>query len=210
MRIIKDPEERRTDILDAASRLFVTKGYGKTTIIDILEALGISKGAFYHYYKSKEEVLDAVIARIVAEDVVRAKAIAASTELDVFEKIFGIFTVQQPRQGDLKHQMAEQFHETANAQMHQKSISKSILGLSPVINEVIQEGIRQGVLKTPYGHETIEFLLAGSAVIFDDGFFRWTPEELKQRASALVYMMEKLLGAPEHAFDFVFELLKVG
>lgn len=208
MRVIKEPEERRNDILNAATDLFVAKGYAKTTVVDILEAVGISKGAFYHYYKSKEEVLDAVIERIIAADIVKAKEVAKRSDLDVFEKIYAIITVQQPQEGDVKHQMAEQFHESANAEMHQKSISKSILGLAPILGEVIHEGVEQGLLKTPYGHETIEFLLAGAAIIFDEGFFQWAPEQLMQRTEAFIHIMETSLGAKENAFDFIYNVLK--
>jgi AcrR family transcriptional regulator len=61
MRVIKEPEERRNEILDTAETLFFTKGYGKTTVNDILQAIGIAKGTFYYYFKSKEEVMDAVL-----------------------------------------------------------------------------------------------------------------------------------------------------
>lgn len=53
MRIIKEYEERRKEILETAERLFLTKGYTKTTVNDILKEIGIAKGTFYHYFKSK-------------------------------------------------------------------------------------------------------------------------------------------------------------
>ncbi|WP_312609309.1 TetR/AcrR family transcriptional regulator, partial [Mammaliicoccus sciuri] len=76
MRTVKHPEERKNDILNAAEALFSTKGYQKTTIIDILKAVGIAKGTFYYYFASKEEVMDAIIDRIIKEDIIVAKRIA--------------------------------------------------------------------------------------------------------------------------------------
>lgn len=73
MRTVKEYEERRNEILDTAEKLFVSKGYMKTTVNDILREIGIAKGTFYHYFKSKEEVMDAIITRIVNADVVAAK-----------------------------------------------------------------------------------------------------------------------------------------
>lgn len=73
MRVVKEHEERRNEILNTAQTLFVTKGYMKTTINDILQAIGIAKGTFYHYFKSKEEVLDAIIERIIQADVAKAQ-----------------------------------------------------------------------------------------------------------------------------------------
>lgn len=51
-------EERRQELLTVAERLFCTKGYEATSIQDILDVLHVSKGGFYHYFSSKEEVLD--------------------------------------------------------------------------------------------------------------------------------------------------------
>ena len=51
MRIIKKPAERKAEILDAAEALFATKGYVKTSVADILDAVGIAKGTFYYHLK---------------------------------------------------------------------------------------------------------------------------------------------------------------
>ena len=77
MRIVKEYEERRKEILETAERLFLTKGYTKTTVNDILKEIGIAKGTFYHYFKSKEEVMDEIIMRIIKEDVTKAKRIVS-------------------------------------------------------------------------------------------------------------------------------------
>lgn len=74
MRIVKEYEERRKEILETAERLFLKKGYTKTTVNDILKEIGIAKGTFYHYFKSKEEVMDEIIMRIIKEDVTKAKS----------------------------------------------------------------------------------------------------------------------------------------
>lgn len=54
----KHPEETMEKILDVSMRLFSEKGYEHTTIQDIVDALGMSKGAIYHHFKSKEDILD--------------------------------------------------------------------------------------------------------------------------------------------------------
>ena len=57
----KYPEVTVEKILDAAQRLFLEKGYENTTIQDIVNELGgLTKGAVYHHFKSKEEIMDAV------------------------------------------------------------------------------------------------------------------------------------------------------
>ena len=58
----KHPEETVQLILDVATRLFLEKGYENTSVQDIIDNLGgLTKGAIYHHFKSKEEILAAVI-----------------------------------------------------------------------------------------------------------------------------------------------------
>ena len=61
MRIVKDAEERKEEILDAAERLFGTKGFDNTSTGDILQEVGIARGTLYYHFKSKEDILDGVI-----------------------------------------------------------------------------------------------------------------------------------------------------
>ena len=64
----KYPEETVQKILDVSRALFREKGYEHTTIQDIVSALGMSKGAVYHHFKSKEEIMDAIEDRLFFEN----------------------------------------------------------------------------------------------------------------------------------------------
>ena len=64
---MKKGDIKRTRILDAAERLFLEKGYDRTSVQDILDVLGLSKGGFYHYFDAKESVLQAVSERRIEE-----------------------------------------------------------------------------------------------------------------------------------------------
>ncbi|AGE78270.1 TPA: TetR/AcrR family transcriptional regulator [Bacillus thuringiensis] len=207
MRIVKEYEERRKEILETAERLFLTKGYTKTTVNDILKEIGIAKGTFYHYFKSKEEVMDEIIMRIIKEDVTKAKRIVSNPDIPVLDKLFKILMEQSPKSGDVKEKMIEQFHQPNNAEMHQKSLVQSIIHLSPVLTEVLEQGIEEGIFSTPYPQETIELLLSSAQVIFDDGLFQWKPEEMMRRAKAYIKMMEVSVGAKEGSFDYMIEVL---
>ena len=61
MKTVKDAELRRQEILMTAKKLFIKKGYDKTSVNDILKVVDIAKGTFYYYFSSKEEVLEAII-----------------------------------------------------------------------------------------------------------------------------------------------------
>ena len=207
MRIVKEYEERRKEILETAERLFITKGYTKTTVNDILKEIGIAKGTFYHYFKSKEEVMDEIIMRIIKEDVAKAKVIVSNPNTPVLEKLFRVLMEQSPKSGDIKDKIIEQFHQPNNAEMHQKSLVQSIIHLSPVLAEVLEQGIEEGIFSTLYPQETIELLISSAQVIFDDSLFQWKPEEMINRAKAYIKMMEASVGAKEGSFDYMMEVL---
>ncbi|EEM05440.1 TetR/AcrR family transcriptional regulator [Bacillus pseudomycoides] len=207
MRTVKEYEERRNEILDTAEKLFVSKGYMKTTVNDILREIGIAKGTFYHYFKSKEEVMDAIITQIVNADVVAAKKIASSPNIPVLDKLFQILMVQVPKAGGNKEKMIEQFHQPNNAEMHQKSLVQAILHLTPVLTEVIEQGIKEKIFETAYPQETMEFLIASAQVIFDEGLFQWQPHEAMQRAKAFINIMETTLGAKKGTFNYILDIL---
>ncbi len=88
-RTLKEQEHavKRNEILDAAERLLVAKGYQQMTIQDILESLKISKGAFYHYFDSKQNLLEALIDRILDRAIEALAPIAQDAGTPALERI---------------------------------------------------------------------------------------------------------------------------
>src|SRR5699024_235198 len=209
MRISKDPDERRSEIIDAAEMLFTTKGYASTTINDILKEVGIAKGTFYYYFQSKEEVMDAVVMRFIEMGVKAARNIACDPNMKAPEKLFQIIMAQRPdpqSDGNKKEEMIDELHEIDNAEMHQKSLVETILKLTPVLTKVIEQGIEEGSFQTHYPRETVEFLLVSSQFLLDEGIFQWEPEERLQKAVAFVHIIETTLGAEKGSFAYIFEM----
>jgi AcrR family transcriptional regulator len=207
MRISKKPEERRNEILNAAEFLFTTKGFAKTTVNEILKEVGIAKGTFYHYFQSKEEVMDAIIERFINWGVEAAKKVATNPNLTAPEKIFQILMAQTPATGR-KEEMIEELHQVSNAEMHQKSIVETIRQLTPVIAQVIEQGMEEGYFHTPYPKETVEILLVSSQFLFDEGIFNWDPQELQEKAMAFSYIAETTLGAKKGSFAYIAKMLQ--
>lgn len=201
MREIKDAQERKNEILDVAEELFVTKGYNKTTIIDILDKVGIAKGTFYYYFKSKEEVMDEIIFRVVDRDVKKAEIIIKNSNMNPIQKIQTILMSQKPELGDKKERLIEQFHSPGNAEMHQRSLVYSVKKLSPVLAEVVRQGIEEGVFETEYPLEAVEFLMAAVEFVFDTGLCSWNQEELEKKAKAFINIVERTLGAKTGSFE---------
>ena len=86
----KYPEETVNLILDVSQRLFIEKGYNNTTIQDIIDELGgLTKGAIYHHFSSKQDILDAVIERLFAKNTLSAswRKIQSDTGITGGEKL---------------------------------------------------------------------------------------------------------------------------
>ncbi|MDR2444914.1 MAG: TetR/AcrR family transcriptional regulator [Spirochaetaceae bacterium] len=202
MRVSKKHDVRLNEILDAAELLFTQKGYEQATVNDILDKVEIGKGTFYHYFKSKEDVMAGVIRRIAEGLVEKARAVAADNTLSAPEKMKSMLSAVS-LSGNTGEAVLEELHRPANERMHLMSIVEAVRGIAPVMAEVIQQGVSEGVYHTPYPLETMEFLLASTQFFFVDAVFQWKPEELATRVKACVRIIELSLGAAEGSFRFL-------
>ncbi|GHV16464.1 TetR family transcriptional regulator [Clostridia bacterium] len=199
-----DPAGTVEKILDISGALFMEKGYEQTTMQDIVDKLGMSKGAIFHHFKSKEDVMNGVIQRMVDELAVRAATIAENTGLDAHEKMRRIISAINIS-GSPSEAMLTELHQPANAQMHQASTVEIVRKIAPILGEVVKQGVRDGVYHTLFPFETIEFILASSQFYLDVATFHWTPKEFSARADAFVRIIELALGATEGSFSFLLD-----
>jgi AcrR family transcriptional regulator len=199
-----DSEQTISKILDIAAKLFMEKGYEQTTMQNIVDQLGMSKGAIFHHFKSKEDVMDGVIRRMVDGIVERADAIANDSSRSVNEKMRDAILSMNVSAG-IGGAVITELHKPSNAQMHQTTMTQTIQAVVPILAKIVRQGIDEGVYKTPYPGETLEFLFAANQVIFDSGIFQWSQEELNARALCFVRMMALSLGAAEDSFEFLLQ-----
>ena len=200
MRITKEHDERRNEILSKALFLFETIGYNKTTINDILREVNIAKGTFYYYFKSKEEVLDAVIDRYMEVGLERAQAVKERKDLPPVEKLLQVFLALN--MGGPDNKVIEELHNPENALMHQKSLTQMVLGLTPVLVEIVEEGITAGVFHTEFPKQTIQIILTASATLLDQGIFSFSEQEQFELLQAIIHSLETLLGAKKGSFAY--------
>ncbi len=199
MRVSKEYHERRTEILDVAGRLFGAKGYDKCTVNDILDAIGIAKGTFYYYFKSKEEVLESIIERVTEIVVARAKEAASNPELSPVMKI--LHTILSMKvESEVDNGLMEGLHKPDNALMHQKSLSLMVTRVAPILAKIVDEGISQGIFKSDFPKQYMQIFLTSSITLLDDGIFQVKPEEQQMTFRALVALLEKMLGVADKTF----------
>ncbi len=193
MKIIKNPEERKNEILDAADKLFTQKGFDGTSTNDILEAVGIARGTLYYHFKSKEDIMDSLIDRYSTSILTRAKEVAENISIPVYERI--VQTVMALNMNhDSGKEIIEHIHRPQNALMHFKAQKAILNGLTPILTEIVKEGIEQGLCTTPYPFEAIEMLVVYTNTVFDGNMIDLTDEDRILRVKAFVFHTERLLG----------------
>jgi AcrR family transcriptional regulator len=194
MRVTKEPEERRNEILDAADKLFGEKGFDGTTTNDILAMVGIARGTLYYHFKSKEDIMDALIERYNVRLLDAARQIASDQSIPVNERITRVVLAMNLGGGDSDKEIMEHIHKPQNALMHQKIQKAVISGVTPILADIIREGIQQGVYDTPYPHECMEMVIVYANVIFDEQMIEIADEERATRIQAFIFNVERLLG----------------
>jgi len=195
MRVVKEAAERRNEILDAAEELFVTKGYDKTSTNDILDKVKIARGTLYYHFKSKEDILNAMIDRINSSLIARAGAVAKDKSVPIVERI--VMTITSLRVNtDIGNEIITLVHKPQNALMHQKMQKSLVEGVLPILTDLVNEGNKEGIFDVKYPKETTEMLILYSTIAFDDDYDE-SLESSKKRIIAFLINTERLLGAKE-------------
>lgn len=215
MRITKEFDQRKQEIIDKSRILFYRKGYIKTSVADIVKEVAVAKGTFYYYFKSKEDVLDAIINQQIDSICNRAQMIVDDKDLSVHEKLFKIIltsdeVIDDQEKKDEKmdiEDIRETMHLKDNEKVHLKSITVTIKRLAPLLSQVIDEGNTQGLFKCPYPLEIIENLLVSSSYLFDEGIFQWEIEQLEKKMMAFIYLMEVGLGAAQGSLAYLLQAM---
>ncbi|BDH61639.1 TetR family transcriptional regulator [Lysinibacillus sp. PLM2] len=203
-RIVKKHEERRIEIITVAKGLFSSNGYENTTVNDIIKKVGVAKGTFYHYFKSKDEVADAVIQDSIDSSVQLFKQIINNRDLKAIEKFINIIQYfSQETSNHFNDGLMTYLHHKDNVLLHQKMKVAMIKEYVPIISSVVKQGMEEGVFHTNFPDEITEFLLVGLHFMLDPNIFSLTHEDLIDKLDAIDEIYEKLLGAPKGSFPSI-------
>lgn len=208
MRITKDADERKNEILDVANDLFSRKGFDATTISDIIEKVGVARGTVYYHFKSKEDIMDALIERYNTRLLDAAKKVADDKSIPVFERLLQtLMALATDNNGNLEEN--EDMHRPQNALMHQKTQKAMMEGIPPILKDIIEDGIKEGCFDTPYPYETIEMVVAHTNAVFDNYSVNLTKENLLVKIKAFIFNLERLFGAKTGSFNPVMRLFNI-
>jgi AcrR family transcriptional regulator len=210
----EDYAARRNQILDIMQRLIYTKGYQQMTIQDVLDGLHMSKGAFYHYFRSKPALLEALIERMVTQIEQVLSPIVDDPHLPALAKLRHFFAAGSSwkvQRKDLLLPLMRVWYNDENAVVRQKVMEAGIARLCPLLGTIFHQGIREGVMNTPFPDE-VGGLFFSAFQNIGEPFIRLVlspdrpPDHLEriQRIFALYSdVLERMLGAPPGSLPIV-------
>ncbi len=192
----QDPQIRINEILDAAEPLFSANGYRKTTISDIAKKMGVAQGMLYYYFKSKEEILEALINRQLSFLLAEIKNIACSDTIAPPRKIElmvnVLFRTAQYKDGLILDLLYDEKH----LHIKNKISRQATLLLKPWLLKIIEEGARKQCFRVSHPQTAMNFVMSILQCLVD-ALSEKIPGELMachlQMAEALI---EKALEMP--------------
>ncbi len=198
---------RRNAILDAAEHAVITKGYEQMAIADILNDLQISSGAFYHYFDSKPALLLALVERMGDEIEQVVLPIVHDPVPGALEKLQRFFAALDQWKFAHKRLILAYlpvWYGDENAIVRNKLYQARVKRLTPWLEEIIQQGAREGVFTTPYPDQAARIVIC---LLEDVGYAsielltasKLSPEDLLRLQRILLATtdaLERLLGAP--------------
>ncbi|WP_300440463.1 TetR/AcrR family transcriptional regulator [uncultured Mameliella sp.] len=202
VRTVKAPEERREEIVETADRLFRQHGYANCSVEMIIREIGVAKGTYYYYFKSKQDILEAIVERTLGRIVDMAKGVADDPSLSAMQKMQALLENSQIGDGD-SLEVAEMLHLPENRELHELTNAQTVLQLSPILAQIVEQGIAEGVFDVDRPLETIQFLFTGAQFLTDGGLFGFSPAEVRSRRLVTQTIIEKTLGAEPGSFGFM-------
>ena len=190
----KYPEVTVERILDVSQRLFLEKGYENTTIQDIVDELGgLTKGAVYHHFKSKEEIMDAVGDRMFFSNN-PFEEVRGRTDLNGLQKLREAVRLNQSDKERVRL-TAQSIPIAKSPRLLQEMIISNRKVLTPYFLELIEEGNRDGSMHTDYPREIAELLPLLTSLWLLPSVYPASREQMKRKFLFLGEMLEKM-GVP--------------
>lgn len=190
MRIVKEAQERRNEILDVAERLFCTNGYDQTSTNDILKEIGIARGTLYYHFKSKEDILDSMIERMTSEVIAKASIIAKDKTIPVLERVVATLGALHV-EGEVGDMLIEEMHRPQNALLHQKMQVNFSKNVNPLFEDMLQDAINQGIMHTDYPKQAVDMIMLYANMAFDD---LMEDAYSVEKRLGFIYNTERILG----------------
>lgn len=189
----KHHNTKKNELVEIAEKLFVDKGYEETSIDDILNASGLSKGGFYHYFKSKEEVLAESINNFADSLLKDLEPIIEDSELNALEKLNRFMEKKVASQ----KQKTEIINYSSMLMKSDFTLYKSCIVIAQKYIEpfarIIEQGVKESVFKVEFPRETADILIRAVTSVPQSMFFNEYMED-KAKSSKYQASLEEIMA----------------
>ena len=192
----KDYSGRKEQLVRTALDLFMEKGYESTTITDLQKGFGLTKGGMYHYFESKEEILDAVIEHGLAQGI--EELMEELEPLPPDKKLIHFFF--SSTRDDFTRKLFQYSKTNQSTLVAYRLREKTATMSVPVLKEIIRQCIAAGLYKTEYPDEMAEFSIVLAGAIAGDGMLPQAgAKQNRGRADAFLDLWSRCMASPaEH------------
>jgi AcrR family transcriptional regulator len=210
-RLVKPEEQaaRRAEILDAALQLMHDKGYERMTIEDLLSTMHMSKGALYHYFRSKRALLDGVVEAMGDGAARELRVVVDDPALGAVDKLHAYFATSSAWKAENFTAVSTAmrlWRDENNALLRQKISQETMRNTTPMLEAIIRQGCDEGVFDTGYPHEAA-VIITGMSLHLADAFIDAldadgsigvdiTGPHTQGLLDAYLQAFERILGAP--------------
>jgi len=213
-RVVKSAEARRDEIVSVARGLFMARGYERTSIQGIIDEVGIAKGTFYHHFRSKEDLLAALVDHLRAEGEAIIAPIVEDPSLDAPARLRALFTrigAWKTMQRDLFADIGRVLYAPANAALLARLTAASLGAIDPQLERIVREGVASGVFRVADPVHAAR-IVARIAVFLSEILARRLVDgdrgpavlaEIRATCAAYHEAAERVLGAPSGSLVLV-------
>lgn len=189
-------------ILNSAEQLMCNN---KDITVDMIaKNAGIAKGSIYYYFKSKDEIIDALIERSYSS-AIREYFNSIKKSTTTFEKIKTLFrSVLKEEFWDKRKNIILSLHLKDDIVIHHKMMITAVKVLSPLLTALLAEGKSDGSIKTESPKESAEMIVAMLTFLLDSKLFPSDIESIERKLKLYARVLETCLETPEGSFDFLF------
>ena len=207
---------RKEAFLEVAQRLLQTKGYERMSIQDLLDELGASRGAFYHYFDSKQALLEAVVDRITDAALGSVDPVINDASLPAADKLTRVFADigrWKTERRALVLSLMEVWMSDENAIFREKIRQRLMTRLVPPLTRIVQQGMAEGTFTARSPQDTAMVL-----VMLIEGFQnralelfiarqanRVTYEDAERYFATYLDAFERILGASPGSIKLIDE-----
>lgn len=213
-RIVKAAPARRDEILDVAQRLFARQGYDATSVNQIIAEVCVSKGAFYHHFESKEDLVQALACRYARHTAALTEKVLADPTLDAFSKLVGFLGTMRRHKVESAAELRATFEpmfRPENLQLFERTQRAVSDVVRPILVRIIAEGVDEQTFDTPdpeNAAETIMHLLTSNRELATQLYMtrdRLTFERLSRalldKMKFVGTVIDRILGLPEGSIE---------